>query len=363
MEKYVEKEIYSEENQQLFYFCKKLILMIKNFLMRPISKKLVYFVVLGLLVINHTTQAQVKRGMFVPYSSVGFGVGTSNYYGDMASYSTPLKSTFGMMRWSINGNYTRHFTPRFAARASFTYARIAGDDFKMNEKDPTNLRFPRNLSFRNDLKEFAVQGIFKLTPDNRSYDRRAQFGAYLFGGIAAVAHNPKALDLVDDKWVALKTLGTEGQNVPGSTVKPYSLVQIALPIGIGLRYKINDRFDIGAELGFRFTFTDYLDDVAGNYAGASAFDPASLAFRMADRSQEQFSTKKGKDRTELLKQYMESVIPGAPSQFPFSELQSSGYGSAGSPRGNSPKLNDNYMTGTIHLTYILPTQIKCPPLK
>ena len=336
--------------------------MITNFQMRPISKKLIFFLVLGLLVINYKTEAQVKRGTFIPYSSVGFGVGTANYYGDMASYSTPLKSTFGMMRWSLTGNYTRHFTPRLAARASFTYARIVGDDFKMNEKDPTNIRFPRNLSFRNDLKEFAVQGIFKLTPDNRSYDRRAQFGAYLFGGIAATAHNPKALDVTGQEWVKLQPLGTEGQGRPGFA-KPYSLIQLAIPIGIGVRYKINDRFDVGAELGFRITFTDYLDDVANNYAGEAAFAGDALAFAMSDRSQEQFSTKKRKDRTEGLKQYVQSINPALVSQFPFDELKQQGYGNAGTSRGNNIGQNDSYLVGSIHLTYILPTQIKCPPLK
>jgi len=329
--------------------------------MRPISKKLVFFLVLGLLVINYKTEAQVKRGIFIPYSSVGFGVGTSNYYGDMASYSTPFKSTFGMMRWSLTGNYTRHFTPRLAARASFTYARIAGDDFKMNEKDPTNIRFPRNLSFRNDLKEFALIGIFKLTPDNRSYDRRAQFGAYLFGGIAATAHNPKALDTLGGNWIKLQSLGTEGQGRPGYA-KAYSLIQMAIPVGIGVRYKINDRFDIGAELGFRFTFTDYLDDVGVSFADPSVFADNPLALKMADRSGERYSTKKGKDRTEGLIQYVKSAY-GIDTTDPISVLKSQGYGGAGSARGNNIGQNDSYLVGTIHLTYIIPTQIKCPPLR
>lgn len=330
--------------------------------MRPISKRLVFFVVLGLLVINHTTEAQVKRGMFIPYSSAGLGIGTSNYYGDMAGYGTPLRSTFGMLRWSVAGNYTRHFTPRLAARASFTYARIAGDDFKMNEKDPTNLRFPRNLSFRNDLKEFALVGIFKLTPDNRSYDRRPQFGTYLFAGIAAVAHNPKAKDAESGDWVKLQALGTEGQGRPGYA-KPYSLIQMAIPIGFGLRYKINDRFDIGAELGFRVTFTDYLDDVAGNYAGPDVFADNPLALQMADRSQERLAVRKGKDRTPGLSEYVQAVYGTASGEDPFAALQAQNYGSAGTPRGNSPTVKDAYLIGMIHINYIIPSQVKCPPLK
>ncbi|SEJ55023.1 hypothetical protein SAMN04487995_5237 [Dyadobacter koreensis] len=329
--------------------------------MRPISKKLVFLLILGLLVINYETEAQVRRGTFIPYSSAGFGIGTSSYYGDMASYTTPLRSTFGMMRWSITGNYTRHFTPRLAARASFTYARIVGDDYEMNKKDPTNIRFPRNLSFRNDLKEFAVVGIYKLTPDNRSYDRRPQFGAYLFGGIAAVAHNPKAKDEVTGDWVKLQSLGTEGQGQPGYA-KPYSLIQMAIPIGIGVRYKINDRFDIGAELGFRFTFTDYLDDVSGVYADPSVFQPGSTGEKFSNRSREQFSTRKGKDRTAGLIEYVKAAY-NIDTTDPYSVLEGQNYGRAGNERGFNVKGNDNYMTGTISVHYIIPSQVKCPPLK
>lgn len=335
--------------------------MIKLFEMKLLNKKLSFILMAGVLLVSHVTEAQVGRGIFIPYFTVGLGIGTSNYYGDMASYTTPFRSTFGMMRWNISGNYTRHFTPRLAARASFTYARIAGDDYKMNKNDPTNLRFARNLSFRNDLKEFSLQGIFKLTPDNRSYDRRPQFSSYLFGGVAVVAHNPKALDEEGGHWVKLRSLGTEGQGRPGYA-KPYSLIQFAIPVGIGVRYKINDRFDVGAELGFRVTFTDYLDDVAGNYADPALFADNPTALKMANRSGEQYEVRKGADRTAGLAQYVQGVY-GVTNEDPFQVLKDNNYGAVGTPRGNSPNLKDNYLIGTIHVNYVLPTQVKCPPLK
>lgn len=326
-----------------------------------IQKLAFLYWIAGFTLLSNCANAQMRRSTFIPYSSTGFGIGTSSYYGDMASYSTPLRSTFGMMRWNVSGNYTRHFTPRLAARASFTYARIVGDDYKMNYKDPTNARFARNLSFRNDLKEFAVVGIFKLTPDDRTYDRRPQFSSYLFGGIAIVAHNPKSLDTLGGKWIKLQALGTEGQGRPGYA-KPYSLIQMAIPAGFGVRYKINSRIDIGAELGFRFTFTDYLDDVSGNYADPAAFADNPLALKMANRSTERYTVRKGHDRTDGLAKYVETAyrITG---EDPFVTIKNQGYGTTGGERGLNPKMKDNYFLGTIHVSYILPTQIKCPPLR
>lgn len=315
----------------------------------------------------HEMYAQGYRNQFVPYSTVGFGIGTSNYYGDMASYRRIFPSTFKMMRWSVTGDYTRHFSPRFAARASLTWARIAGDDYQMNRsgKNAHPGFFIRNLHFRNDIKELSAVGIYKLVPDGRSYDRRPQFGAYLFGGVALFAHNPKARLPVPagsqekQRWVALQPLGTEGQGREGQE-KLYSLVGFAIPVGVGLRYKINPKFDIGAELGFRFTFTDYLDDVAKPYpdpavwaSGADPVQAQQMSFRSFEEQPARFPKK---DRTDILRQHL--GLTGA--EDPYSYLVSNPHLLS---RGNDPKQKDSYMTGTIKLVYVLGPSVKCPPLK
>ena len=330
--------------------------------LKKVSGTLIMMLTFGLLLVDRDAQAQ-SRGIFVPYSTAGFGVGTSSYFGDFAPYRTPLASTFKMMRWSIGGNYTRHFTPRLAARASFIYARIAGDDYIMNrsEKHESNIFYARNLHFRNDLKEFSVQGIYKLTPDNRSYDRRPQFGAYLFAGIALTAHNPKALDSLNGDWVKLQPLGTEGQGNEGYA-KPYSLVQFAIPIGIGVRYKINSKLDISAELGFRKTFTDYLDDAHGAYADPALFADNPTALALSNRTTERYAARKGADRTEALKKFL-VVNYSLETNDPLAALPTTGFGAPGTDRGNSPSYTDNYLFGMIHINYMLPSQIKCPPLK
>lgn len=355
--------LHPEENQQLFYFCKKIDLkMRRNFDLKRISGALALTLILALLLNSKDVKAQ-SRGFFVPYSTAGFGIGSSNYYGDFAPYRRPLASTFKMMRWSIGGNYTRHFTPRLAARASFIYARIAGDDYIMNRdsKHETSIFYARNLHFRNDLKEFSIQGIFKLTPDNRSYDRRPQLGAYLFAGVALTAHNPKALDSLKGDWIKLQPLGTEGQGNEGYE-KPYSLVQFAIPVGVGIRYKINSRFDISAELGFRKTFTDYLDDTHGNYADPAVFADDPVALAMSNRTTNPIAVRKGADRTESLKKFLQTNY-GVETNDPFAALPTTGFGAPGTARGNSPTYTDNYLFGMIHIHYMLPSQIKCPPLK
>ncbi|MGA0558939.1 DUF6089 family protein [Larkinella sp. VNQ87] len=306
-------------------------------------------------------QAQNRRNPFVPYSEVGIGLGTSSYYGDLSGYAKPIKATFSMMRWSAGAMYTRHFTPRLAARASFTWARIAGDDYKFNKNDLNSgiVQYVRNLHFRNDLKEFALTGIYQFVPDGRNPNFRAKLTPYLFLGLAAVAHSPEARtpvgfgttpDDTEQRWVKLQPLGTEGQGQNG--VKPYSLVTLAIPVGFGVRYKLNDRFNVAGEIGFRYTTTDYLDDAGGPYPDPTILKD-DLARVMADRRQEAVAARKGGDRLGQLQNYLNTNDP-------FSLIvNDQNY----TTRGADGRLNDGYLIVNFQISYVLEPRIKCPPIK
>ncbi|MCH8905099.1 MAG: hypothetical protein IIA45_14425, partial [Bacteroidetes bacterium] len=66
------------------------------------------------------------------------------------------------------------------------------------------------------------------------------------------------------KWYELQPLGTEGQGIVAGK-KTYSRTQLSIPAGISIIYKSNSRVRIGFEIGYRKTFTDYLDDVSTIY--------------------------------------------------------------------------------------------------
>ncbi|WP_077920315.1 DUF6089 family protein [Spirosoma sp. 209] len=293
---------------------------------------------------------------FAPYSAVSLGVGSSHYYGELAGYRQPLRATFIMPRWNVALGYTRQFTPHFAARASFTWARISGDDYTFSKVNPTLFaaQYARNLHFRNDLKEFAVTGIYNFIEDGRNSNARAKFTPYLFGGLALLAHAPEARTPTETnnnngeyearKWVKLQPLRTEGQGQPGYD-KPYSLVTLAVPVGFGARYRLNDNFDLGAEIGFRLTFTDYLDDVGGNYASPEAVQ--GLGAIMADRRFERDAARVNTDRYTVAQE----LFAADPSPFQ-SEI-----------RGANTVLKDGYLLTNFSVRYIIPGRIKCPPIK
>jgi hypothetical protein len=176
---------------------------------------------------------------------------------------------------------------------------------------------------------------------------------YAFIGISAFLHNPQAQAPAKDlegnalpeagKWVDLKPLGTEGQNAdlqPGDAnygIKDYKKLQVAIPFGIGVRFKLNEILDFSVETGFRYLFTDYIDDVSQNYVDLGVFKTNELAKAMSYRSNEILtpnSTYVGRDG----KTY--AVVAG--------------YGSerADNKRGSKGD-KDIYMVTTLKISYIL----------
>jgi hypothetical protein len=123
-------------------------------------------------------------------------------------------------------------------------------------------------------------------------------------------------------------------------IKKYHKFQVAIPFGIGVRYRLNQIMDFSAEIGFRYTFTDYLDDVSRNYVDLDKLD-SELARAMSYRTNEVRGTPP-------------PVAPESGSNYSGNYVVWNGYGSESRDniRGNK-KDKDIYMVTTFRLTYIL----------
>jgi hypothetical protein len=184
------------------------------------------------------------------------------------------------------------------------YGVLKGSDTE--SADPSDLsngifRYKRNLSFRNQINELSIVAIVDLFKNEGNYISRVRWTPYGYVGIAGFMHNPKAQAPATDvhgnplpqagQWVELQPLGTEGQySTLAATdvnygIEPYGKAQIAIPFGIGARLKITETLDLWADLGFRYTFTDYLDDVSQNYVDLGVLN-SELARAMSYRTGE-----------------------------------------------------------------------------
>lgn len=213
------------------------------------------------------------------YGSVGLTMGAMNYFGDIVPEPSFTSFRFKSTRPSVSVSYTYRYAPRVSFRGSYTWGRILGDDKLSAEPDePENWgRYMRNLSFKNQINELAVVTIIDLFENRNTYIRRPDFVPYGFVGIAVYHHNPKAYyengshpgiseeDDIPSGWYELRPLGTEGQHVfAGGYKSPYELIQISIPFGVGARYRLDNQWDLSFEIGYRKTFTDYLDDASSN---------------------------------------------------------------------------------------------------
>lgn len=293
------------------------------------------------------------------YNSIGITVNAMNYLGDLSPASNWGSTDISFTRPGFGIDFTHRFGPRYSLRGSFLYGTIRGDDFESADPvdDDARFRYVRNLNFRNRIKELSVVGVFDLFKNEASYISRVQWTPYAFTGITVFHHNPQGY-VSDDSglpeagsWVDLEPLGTEGQysELPSDAVNAgidtYSQIQIAIPFGIGIRYRLNQVFDISFEMSTRFTFTDYLDDVSANYVDPTVLN-SDLARYMADRSTEEFAAISG-DLRDI--QAINATTGGANSEGRYN-----GFGTEGefNKRGG---INDDdiYFVTTIRVAYII----------
>ncbi|MEM9326917.1 MAG: DUF6089 family protein [Bacteroidota bacterium] len=309
-------------------------------------------------------------GRFRPYHYVGGGINAFNYFGDLAPVNRAASTDISFTRPGFAAIYGRRFHPVMAFRAAYNFGVLRGDDVASAPSDnQARSRYYRNLSFRSFIHEVSMGVEFHVLPNYRRPAQRPPFNGYIFLGIAGFHHNPqgKAPDfdyqvgsdtplpagLTPGEWVNLQELGTEGQflNDPELRGEEYSKFQIAIPLGIGARIAFpGNNLNVGIELGYRYVFTDYLDDVSTTFVNLDRFnDPVARIF--SDRGAEPIAAVTGEARNQSI---LDQVIPvdfnGTTYNVP-GQIRSNDQ-TADAPRGN-PNDNDMYFITQIRVTYIL----------
>ena len=217
-------------------------------------------------------------------------------------YDTDLSSS----NFALNAAYVYHYKNRINFRGNLIFSRLSGDD----KESPEFYRNNRSLNFRTDILEISsvIEFYLKKPTTGNKFNLKnvkgkklaskvlASWGVYLSGGVGGFLYNPMAKNnfhypdvhynngfIADGNkttYHKLRPLHTEGQgyeeghsigddfNVPGKVFKAgktYKPVAICIPLGLGIQKAFNQNMGIKAELGIRYTFTDYIDDVSGLY--------------------------------------------------------------------------------------------------
>ena len=285
-----------------------------------------------------------------------FGAGTNVFMGDLGGGEGEGKGWFAMKDMDLAATRpVLQLGARYkvlswvALKGGLTYARLVGSD----EKSAELSRASRNLSFSSNVWEASLQLEFSLLTENRGkryiFQRNSiwnNMNIYLFGGIAGFKFNPKAE--LDGTRHELQPLNTEGQGLEGAP-EPYKLTSLAIPMGLGFKYYLTRNWNVGFEAGFRYTFTDYLDDVGGVYYDNDLIRAATgdVAATLADRH----------NFIDLGGDYATHGGVDVGNFIPY-EGYNPTTGKRGWDRASQDELNDAYVFFIFNLTYTFENKVR-----
>ncbi|MDC0467995.1 DUF6089 family protein [Bacteroidia bacterium] len=163
--------------------------------------------------------------------SVGLNFGLTNSYTDAPTDNS--RTAFG-----LNVKYSVSHT--IGLRASFNMGSLAGD-----RSDQIGLDTYSDFSFENSFSTIDLSAVFTL--GNVSFLRSARNLQYFATiGLGSMSND-----------------ATGKYNDDPSLNKSYDESEVFVPIGFGLKYNLNENFDIGLNTQFNFTSSDDID--AFNY--------------------------------------------------------------------------------------------------
>ncbi len=240
--------------------------------------------------LKNTTEAGITVGPMVFLGDLGGHMGKGTTFIKDYNMST-TKLAFGAY-------FTAYPAPWLGFRFSLNYGSIEGADntIKKGGGGDEQTRLARNLDFRSKIIEGTVMAEIYPTVllEDEPDDVTGRLRPYAVIGLGAFHFNPQGSyhsPNGDTYWVDLKPLHTEGEGFAEyPDRKNYSLTQLNIPMGVGIKYFFSEDVNVSFEIIHRKTFTDYIDDVSTKYVDPSLFyahlspQQAVIADAMANKS-------------------------------------------------------------------------------
>jgi Outer membrane protein beta-barrel domain len=225
------------------------------------------FIIVFVLMINNDTYAQQtipkdsvaanknkkkapKSDSFISKVSITGGAGVASYFGDLIQYN----KIFSQPGISVSAGASYAFSNYFGARLDVGYQQLKAAD----SKNKGSQYKARNLSFKANVYDVSASAEVNLL-NMKKYP----FSPYVSAGVGVLyCFSPYTNDASGNKQY-LRKLGTEGQLLP---VNPdfYSKTAVIIPVGFGFKYTATKKIILKLDFSYRFTGTDYLDDVSKN---------------------------------------------------------------------------------------------------
>lgn len=282
-----------------------------------------------LLITGCVRYASAQYESYAHKGEIGIGIGGNQYYGDLNP-----SSMYNHPKFTIGAFYLHHFNNYVGAKLSVNYLYQGFSDAYNNRL----VYKRRNLSFNSNNWEATLSGsfnFFNFLPGIEGHS----FTPYVSLGAGILNYNPYTYLNGSNEKIYLRPLGTEGQNsTTAHDGKKYGSIALTMPLALGVKWALSENINLFAEVGYRFTSTDYLDDVSTTYAGADAFRIPNYKGNAKD----QWYAQQLQDRSN-------AVAPG------------NYIGNTGYQRGNSQQ-KDSYAVGQIGISFNI-NGYECPKAK
>ncbi len=162
---------------------------------------------------------------FAQINELGVFLGGSNYIGDIGSTKYIWPNNY-----AVGGIYKWNMHPHYSIRATYTYAKITGNDSNSNN----SFRKHRGLSFTNTTHEFAA-GI--------------EYNFFKYN-LSKIGHTQTPYIIVEASIAKMSV----SNGFVGGNILTYSI-----PFGLGYKTRLTQNIGIAIETSFRYTFRDDID--------------------------------------------------------------------------------------------------------
>jgi len=198
------------------------------------------FILLSFFQFSHVVKAQF---------SAAFGPGITSYSGDVSG------SEFGNTRPAFNVELWYQMNRHLYLKSGASIYQISASDV-----------FPdRNRAFKATNFEVYTSLMVGANPDWRLMP-------FAYAGIGISTNSPQYATPGENgsNFIDAKALNTENERIPGAVT--------IFPTGLGLRFRVNEKFAIIADGGIRFTNSDLLDGVSAARIDVNSLSPEAVNY-------------------------------------------------------------------------------------
>jgi hypothetical protein len=229
-------------------------------------KRFLLVIFLGCMIFPFTEAQQLwKKRRYE--ASAGFG--PSFFFGDIGGFSKTenilgLRDlTIKQTRFNVNLNLKYRITQEVNARLSLTYGLLQATDARGSNPK-------RGFETSTTIFEPALLGEYYFIKNKAedswrfSQGKRVSLGSimksldfYVFTGFGGISYNIKANDKLLDYYVKEAKKFTP------------SGLSVVIPLGVGATFIYSPNFNLGVEIGGRYSFSDNLDGYSSQYSSSN----------------------------------------------------------------------------------------------